>query len=167
MISGMYLGEITRIICVDLIKKGKLFHGKISSKFDTPHSFDTAYMSRIERDHSKDLSDTASVLDDLMGVPNPDVLSRQIVKRICELVGVRAARMSAVGIAGVVSKMGKLAGCDIAVDGSVFQHYPHFPNRVRDALAEIFGMQAENITFNLTQDGSGVGAALIAAVVKK
>lgn len=51
MISGMYLGEMTRIICVDFIKKGKLFRGYLSGKFDTPHAFDTAYMSRIERCH--------------------------------------------------------------------------------------------------------------------
>lgn len=119
------------------------------------------------RDHSKDLADTAVVLQDIMGVPNTDVHSRQLVKRICELVGVRAARLSAVGIAGVVAKTGKLAGIDVAVDGSVFQHYPHFENRMRDALTEIFGLQAENITFSLTQDGSGIGAALIAAVASK
>jgi len=114
-----------------------------------------------------DLADTAVVLQDIMDVPNPDVHSRQVVKRVCELVGVRAARLSAVGVAGVVAKMGRLSGCTIAVDGSVFQHYPHFENRMRDALTEIFGMQAENITFTLTQDGSGVGAALIAAVANK
>ena len=119
------------------------------------------------RDHSMDLADTAVVLQDIMDVPNPDVHSRQVVKRVCELVGVRAARLSAVGVAGVVAKMGRLSGCTIAVDGSVFQHYPHFENRMRDALTEIFGMQAENITFTLTQDGSGVGAALIAAVANK
>lgn len=49
MISGLYLGEITRLVCIDLIKKGQLFGGHLSSKFDTKHSFDTAYMSRIER----------------------------------------------------------------------------------------------------------------------
>jgi len=45
----MYLGEITRLVCLDLIKKGVLFDGRSSEKFETPHSFDTAYMSRIER----------------------------------------------------------------------------------------------------------------------
>lgn len=164
MISGMYLGELTRLICVDLIKKGELFGGRSSEKFETAHSFDTAYMSRIERDHSRELFDTAAVLQDLMGIPNPDLSSRQVVKRVCELIGIRAARLSAVGCAGVVSKIGKIAGCDIAVDGSVFRYYPHFQNRMRDALTEIFGLQADNITFTPTQDGSGVGAALVAAV---
>jgi len=167
MISGMYLGELTRLVCLSLIRKGKLFKRKSSNKFETPHAFDTAYMSRIERDHSRDLLDTTTVLEEIMGIPQTRLEDRQIVKRICELIGVRAARLSAVGIAGVVYKTGKLSGCDIGVDGSVFQQYPHFQNRMRDALTEIFGLQADNIAFNLTQDGSGVGAALIAAVISK
>jgi len=90
-----------------------------------------------------------------------------VVKRVCEMVGVRAARLSAVGVAGVVAKMEKIAGCDVAVDGSVFRYYPHFQSRVRDGLTEIFGLQADNITFTVTQDGSGAGAALCAASALK
>ena len=55
----------------------------------------------------------------------------------------------------------------MAIDGSVFEHYPHFKNRTSDALREIFGLSADNITLALARDGSGVGAALIAAVMGK
>jgi hypothetical protein len=47
----------------------------------------------------------------------------------------------------------------------VFEHYPHFKNRMMDALIEIFGLSADNIKLVLARDGSGVGAALIAAVM--
>lgn len=53
----------------------------------------------------------------------------------------------------------------MAIDGSVFEHYPHFKNRMYDALREIFGLSADNINLALARDGSGVGAALIAAVM--
>jgi hexokinase len=49
MISGMYLGEITRLVLIDLISTGELFAGKSSLILETPYSFDTANMSRIER----------------------------------------------------------------------------------------------------------------------
>ena len=49
MISGMYLGEITRLILLDLISTGELFFGEGSKELATAYSFDTAYMSRIER----------------------------------------------------------------------------------------------------------------------
>ena len=49
MIAGMYLGEIVRIILIDLISMGELFRGVGSDELEIPYSFDTAYMSRIER----------------------------------------------------------------------------------------------------------------------
>jgi hexokinase len=49
MISGMYLGEITRLIIDDLTKTGELFGANGSTKLETPNSFETAHMSRIER----------------------------------------------------------------------------------------------------------------------
>jgi hexokinase len=49
MISGLYLGEITRLLMVDLISTGELFAGRTSTLLETPYSFETANMSRIER----------------------------------------------------------------------------------------------------------------------
>jgi hexokinase len=49
MISGMYLGEITRLVLVDLTKTGVLFNGNGGSQLFRKDAFDTAHMSRIER----------------------------------------------------------------------------------------------------------------------
>ena len=48
MISGMYLGEIARVVCMDLIKKQLLFNGQ-AGKFSTKDSFPTKFVSDIER----------------------------------------------------------------------------------------------------------------------
>ncbi|KAI8826230.1 hexokinase-domain-containing protein [Fimicolochytrium jonesii] len=164
MISGLYLGELTRYIIVDLISTGELFAGRRCEALEVQHSFDTANMSRIERDHSMELTDTRSILEDLYAVKKTTLADRRLVKRICELIGTRAARMAAVGIASVVTKTNKLAGTTVAVDGSVFEHYPHFANRMRDALRELLGINAEGIVLAQARDGSGQGAALIAAL---
>eukprot|EP00999_Lentomonas_sp_LEN2_P001936 NODE_308_length_1672_cov_86.117799_g276_i0.p1 GENE.NODE_308_length_1672_cov_86.117799_g276_i0~~NODE_308_length_1672_cov_86.117799_g276_i0.p1 ORF type:complete len:493 (-),score=90.39 NODE_308_length_1672_cov_86.117799_g276_i0:53-1531(-) len=168
MISGMYLGETVRLVLVDLLSQKLLFGGKSSLLMEQEYAFDTAYMSRIERDHSRDLKDTKNVIEDVMGLGlNASSLQdRQIVKRVCELVGLRAARLTAIGIAAIVSKIGRLDGCTVAMDGSVYEHYPHFANRINDALVELFGISAENIRTVHTRDGSGIGAGLIAAVAK-
>ncbi|KAJ3107496.1 glucokinase [Phlyctochytrium bullatum] len=163
LISGMYLGEIVRLAILDLIKTGELFGGKSSAVLETRYAFETAYMSRIERDHTLDLSDTKAVLVDLVKVPKTTRSDRVIVRGICELVGKRAARLSAAGIAAIVTKINRLDGCVIAIDGSLFELYPHFANRMRDALREMLGMSAENIVLEQARDGSGQGAALIAA----
>ncbi|KAJ3218819.1 hexokinase A [Clydaea vesicula] len=166
MISGLYLGEISRYALVDLMKTGFIFKTKNleDSLLSKPYHFETAYMSRIERDHSKDLSDINALLGDVFKIFDSTLEERSVVKRVCELVGLRAARLSAAGIAALVTKMNKLDGCTVAIDGSVFEHYPHFGNRMRDALFELLGISAENIDFAQARDGSGQGAALIAAL---
>lgn len=48
MISGKYLGEVVRQVCLALIKMGALFGGKSSETFDSRDSFETRYVSEIE-----------------------------------------------------------------------------------------------------------------------
>jgi len=164
MISGMYLGEICRVIIHDLVQSGELFGGKGSTKLKTKDAFETAYMARAERDHSLSLSDIKQLLEDVMEVPKTTYEDRRVIKHICELVGTRAARLSAAGVAALVTKINRLDGCTVAIDGSVFEHYPHFGNRMRDALHELLGIMAQNIVLEQARDGSGQGAALIAAL---
>ncbi|KAJ8324435.1 hexokinase [Batrachochytrium dendrobatidis] len=162
MISGLYLGEIVRYILVDFVTDGELFDGKLSKKLATPYAFETAFMSRIERDHSADLLDVKQLLSDLLDINNTTSRDRMLIKHVCEIVGTRAARLSAAGIAAIVTKTNRLNGCIVAIDGSLFGQYPHFGSRMRDALREILGLNAENIILEQAHDGSGLGAALIA-----
>ena len=62
MISGMYLGEITRLVCMDLIAAGVLFNGQATEPFITAYGFETADMSAIE---------TASSIKDVQARPAP------------------------------------------------------------------------------------------------
>ena len=48
MISGMYLGELARLVCLCLIEKKLLFGGK-AGKFSSKDSFLTKFVSEIER----------------------------------------------------------------------------------------------------------------------
>ncbi|KAJ3140373.1 hexokinase A [Physocladia obscura] len=167
LISGMYLGEIVRFVLVDLVKTGEIFSAGASPELKMPHSFETAFMSRIERDHTLDLSDTRTVLENMLKISRTTLADRRLVKSLCELVGKRSARLSAAGIAAVVTKMNKLDGCTVGIDGSLFELYPHYSNRMRDALREILGLSAEYIVLEQARDGSGQGAALIAALAEK
>jgi len=165
LISGMYLGEITRLAMVDLISVGELFSGNSSKEIGIKNAFETAYMSRIERDHSAELSDTKVVLEDLMKISSTTLNDRKIVRRICQLIGTRSARYAAAATAAIVKKMNRLNGVTVAIDGSLFEHYPHYDNRMRDTFEELLGsINAREIKLELAHDGSGQGAALIAAV---
>lgn len=49
MISGLYLGEIVRLVLVELVQTGEIFSGKGSDVLNSKGGFESAYMSRIER----------------------------------------------------------------------------------------------------------------------
>jgi len=53
MISGMYLGELARLVIVECACAKQLFGGKLSKELKTPGSFYTKYISEIEECVSK------------------------------------------------------------------------------------------------------------------
>ncbi|CAE6408389.1 unnamed protein product [Rhizoctonia solani] len=62
LISGMYLGEITRNILLYLIDNNMLFSGRSTAELNKHYGFDTALMSAIESDTTADLSQTRQTL---------------------------------------------------------------------------------------------------------
>lgn len=98
----------------------------------------------------------------------------ELCRRLAELIGTRAARLSACGVAAICKKK-KIESCHVGADGSVFNKYPHFKARGAQALREILdwgekkgGRNARDpIEILPAEDGSGVGAALIAALTLK
>lgn len=199
MISGMYLGEIVRLVMVDFIRRGILFTNDKQSSccsplgdsgvwsyksssicfsptktkqpsaiqvFSKPGIFETAYMSRIERDHSDHLSDIATLFESFANIPT-SYTDRKIIKKICECIGTRSARLSAAAITAVLTQSSSAlsSGATVAVDGSLFLCYPHYKSRVKDALKELLGAAtSEGIVLDEAGDGSGLGAAVIAAL---
>lgn len=51
------------------------------------------------------------------------------VRRICEAVSTRAARLAAVGIVTLAKKIDKIDSCTVAVDGSLYKKHPYFSHR--------------------------------------
>jgi hexokinase len=93
-----------------------------------------------------------------------------LIRRTCELIGTRAARLSSCGVAAICKKKG-YQSCHVGADGSVFNKYPYFKARGAQALREILDWpekkdpkQEDPVEILAAEDGSGVGAALIAAL---
>ena len=101
MIAGMYLGEITRNVLLNLIDRRLLFEGHISPDLNQMWTFETAYMSTIEADASPTLHATRKILESTLSFPSTSLNDRQIVKLVVELVGKRAARLSAAALAAM------------------------------------------------------------------
>ena len=80
-----------------------------------------------------------------------------------------SACLAAAGIVGIIRKIGRCSPGDkrktgIAIDGGLFEHYAEFRGCLESTLVEMLGEEAsKSVSVNLTKDGSGLGAALIAA----
>jgi len=72
--------------------------------------------------------------------------------------------MAAAGVTALLKKM-DYRDVTIAIDGSVFRYHPHFPNIMRSRIAQLMGADYQ-FDLMLSTDGSGRGAALVAAVLK-
>ncbi|KAG0056065.1 glucokinase [Gryganskiella cystojenkinii] len=169
MIAGMYLGEITRNVLLNLIDRRLLFQGQTSPDLNQMWTFETAYMSAIEADTSPRLHATRKILESTLSFQSTELIDRQITKLVVELVGRRAARLSAAAIAGVLEHTGQWKQkAAIGIDGSLFEYYPSFDTDIMDGLVEVFGEGVRsNVSIGLAQDGSGVGAALCALLAAK
>jgi len=154
MVSGMYLGEVVRLALMSLARNGAFERGaKFRSVFKKPMSLKSEYVSMLE----------AGDPSAFMEFTEPD---RRIIREVCGIVSVRAARISAAALAAVVTKMDSSLSRNhtIALDGSVYEKHLRFAGNIRRALKEVFGKKASRVKLVLSKDGSGKGAAIIAAV---
>jgi len=163
--SGMYLGEITRLIIVDQINAGNIFKG-FEDKFPKrPYgdSFVTADMAEIEADMTANLIGVEQVLN-RYGVISSTLNERKFVQHICYLVSYRAAQLAAMVIAAILKNIEKEDHqVVVAIDGSVYEKYPKFKDMIEDSLLLILSHKKVRLT--LSKDGSGIGAALASFIV--
>ncbi|KAI5957105.1 HXK2 [Candida jiufengensis] len=170
MNSGYYLGEILRIVLLDLAENEKvIFKNQDLNKLKKPYILDTSFPAKIEEDPFENLSDVAELFQDVLGIQTT-IPERKVIRRIAELIGERSARLSVCGIAAICKKRGyKTAHC--AADGSVYEKYPDFKIRAAKSLRDIFewsdDLKEDPIVIVPAEDGSGVGAAVIAALTEK
>lgn len=169
MIAGLYLGEIFRLVLVALHENPdvSIFEGQSIDKLKKPYSLDSSFLSSIEEDPTEDLDRTAELFSEELELQatKPEL---ELCRRLAELVGTRAARLSACGVAAICRKKG-IESCRVGADGSVFEKYPHFRQRGARALREILDWTTaeDPIVLHKSEDGSGVGAAVIAALTLK
>ncbi|XP_019394066.1 PREDICTED: hexokinase-1 isoform X2 [Crocodylus porosus] len=164
MISGMYLGEIVRNILIDFTKRGFLFRGQISETLKTRSIFETKFLSQIESDRLA-LLQVRAILQQL-GL-NSTCDDSIIVKTVCGAVSRRAAQLCGAGMAAVVDKIRENRGLEhleitVGVDGTLYKLHPHFSKIMHQTVKDL--APKCDVTFLLSEDGSGKGAALITAV---
>ncbi|CAM9022604.1 unnamed protein product [Wickerhamomyces anomalus] len=169
MISGYYLGELVRLILLDLYNDKHIFKNQDVSLLSKPFIFDTSAPAKIEEDPSDELKDTQELFKETLGVETT-LDERKLIRRLAELIGNRASRLSVCGIAAICKKR-NFTTAHCAADGSVYNRYPGFKERAAQGLRDIFDWDLEPKDYPIVivpaEDGSGAGAAIIAALTEK
>ncbi|KAJ9538752.1 hypothetical protein OSB04_031485 [Centaurea solstitialis] len=172
IISGMYLGEIVRRVLLKMAEEAEFFGDTVPLKLQKPFILRTPDMSAMHHDSSPDLKVVATKLKDVLEISNTSLKMRKVIVKLCDIVATRGARLSAAGILGILQKIGRDTVKEgdedqksvIAMDGGLFEHYTKFRNTMREAMNELLGEEASrNLSIELSNDGSGLGAALLAA----
>ncbi|XP_063045244.1 hexokinase-2-like [Engraulis encrasicolus] len=166
MISGMYLGELTRLLLVDMAEKKLLFGGEVSKALSERDRFQTSYISDIERENTG-LQRAQQILTGLGLSSKPE--DCEIVRRVCETISSRSAHLCGAALATIVKRIHNNRGLSqitVGVDGSVYRNHPYY----RDRLGEMVKMLAPPnciVRYATTEDASGKGAAVVAAMAKR
>ncbi|KAK7319943.1 hypothetical protein RJT34_04672 [Clitoria ternatea] len=171
LISGMYLGEIVRRVLLKMAEEADFFGDTIPPKLRIPFILRTPDMSAMHHDTTSDLKVVGNKLRDTLEISSTSLKMRKIVVELCDIVATRGARLAAGGILGILKKIGRdsvKAGekqkSVIALDGGLFEHYTKFRVSLESTLKELLGDEAaETIVIEHANDGSGIGAALLAA----
>uniref|UniRef100_A0A8C2DLV1 Hexokinase-2 n=1 Tax=Cyprinus carpio TaxID=7962 RepID=A0A8C2DLV1_CYPCA len=164
MISGMYMGELVRLVLVKMAKDGLLFQGHTTPDLLTTGHFQTSFISAIENNKSG-LVSAEQILRGLGLDPSPeDCVATQ---RVCQIVSTRAAHLCAASLAAVLRQIRDNKATDrlrttVGVDGSVFQNHPQFARRLNKMVRLL--VPDCDVRFLRSEDGSGKGAAMVTAV---
>jgi len=158
MISGLYQGKIAALTLLRLDEQHSLLDDQHRSALRSG-ALTTPLLSALVNDASPHHSASQPKLSAALGAP----LSKAALACLAAvglLVTRRAARLAAAALVALLT-FGDGAGehASVAVDGGLFEHHAVFAAALRDTVSEL-GVRA---TLKLTADGSGVGAALLAA----
>lgn len=155
MASGRYMGELLGMAIAELLgEKGKKY------------GLTSIDMSMMILDESDNLHRATDILMAKVGRE----LALEDVKKVRELVKaiiIRSARLVAASFVAIVwqrAGSGKIVRQHVAVDGSVYEKMPLAKENITKAMGELLGEDAAQVDTILDNGGSGLGAAIAAAM---
>ncbi|MBQ6296703.1 MAG: hexokinase [Selenomonadaceae bacterium] len=157
MVSGRYMGELFGMAIAELLgDKGKKY------------GFTSVDMSMIMLDESDNLQRASDIIMAKVG-KELDFDDVKKVRKLAETIVIRSARLAAASFVAIVwqrAGKGEIVRQHVAVDGSVYEKMPHAKENITKALSELLGEDAGQVDTILDNGGSGLGAAIAAAMVK-
>lgn len=159
MVSGRYMGEIFGMALAELLNE----NGK-------KYGFTSIDMSNIIVDDSDDKKEVKAIVAKKTGC-NLDTADAELVQKFAAAMVVRSARLVTASYVGIIWQLageeGKALKQHIAIDGSVYEKMPLAKENIMRALSELLGENSGIVDTVLENGGSGLGAAIAAAMSQK
>uniref|UniRef100_A0A5S6PKC2 Phosphotransferase n=1 Tax=Brugia malayi TaxID=6279 RepID=A0A5S6PKC2_BRUMA len=159
MIINMEWGAFGDDGCLDFIRT--IYDSQVDERTINPgfHIFEKMisgmYMGELK---------TMQILEDI-GVENITIQDCEIVAYVCSVISTRAAHLTAAGITCLLNRLQK-PYVTVGIDGSLFRFHPHFARIMDQKIDQLLPKNLE-YQLMLSEDGSGRGAALVAAVARR
>lgn len=160
MVSGRYMGELFGMALAELLgEKGR------------EYGFTAIDMSGMLEDD--DRAGGRPVVQKIAAEKTGRQLTAdeaEMVRDLAAAIVVRSARLVTATFVGIIWQMaghGKVKKQHIAIDGSVYEKMPMAKENIMRALSELLGEDAPQVDTVLDNGGSGLGAALAAAMSKE
>lgn len=169
MISGYYLGEIVRRIIILLKNKNELFIdiNLEKTKLVEKYSLGSEYVSILDLTNiEKNLNFSFERFEKEFKFKILNEKDKFIISNICTFVSQRAAKLTGIGIVGLLSQIhssqyeNSIPG--VGIDGSLFEQNKTFKVQLKTTLDEL----DTKCELFLAKDGSGKGAALLASALE-
>lgn len=154
MVSGRYLGELFSIALADAWKAP-----------EKDYAFTSIDLSAIVEDEGMRLPE----VEKLMKAKTGRLFSEEEcawIKAVAEMIVIRSARLVAATYAGIIWHLDgdTVNPQKVAIDGSLYEKMPLCADAIRKAFYELLGAEAARVDIVLENSGSGVGAAIAAAL---
>uniref|UniRef100_A0A8B9HXV5 hexokinase n=1 Tax=Astyanax mexicanus TaxID=7994 RepID=A0A8B9HXV5_ASTMX len=163
MVSGMYMGELVRLILVKMAKEGLLFEGRITPELLTKGKFETKHISAIEKT-KEGLTKAKEILTRLGVEPSADDCIA--VQHVCAIVSFRSANLIAATLGAILNRLKDNKNVPrlrttVGIDGSLYKMHPQYSRRLHKTVRRL--VPECDVRFLLSESGSGKGAALVTA----
>ncbi|XP_058486351.1 hexokinase HKDC1-like [Solea solea] len=167
MVSGMYLGELVRLVVLKMARLGLLFDGHVSDALKTKGKITTAHVAAME-ETKNGLKNTRSILMGLNLTPSQN--DCVAVQHVGTIVSFRSSNLVAAGLAAILTQIKRNRNLrtfrvSVGVDGTVYKTHPQYPKRLHKVLKRL--LPECRVRFILSNSGSSKGAALVTAVAQR
>ena len=153
MVSGLYLGELASLLCLDYFDEKDYI-----SEWKKDDFLSSGLVGQFQ---SADNHDISTHFKQLLGIDlNQDDVD--IIKSICILVTKRSAQIAAASIAGAIWYLDPKARDQhvIGIDGSLYTDHPHYQDYFEEAVFDLLPEFIPVLRFSSVEQASLVGTAL-------